>query len=351
MRQKAENYLGARRTLLWAAAGWVFAQLALAAAIELVLPEVRDPEYAVRERRLLARLAGGEPRLWLMLGSSRTQLGLQAARLVEPDGRETPLVFNFGMPGCGPLMQAVCFERLLARGVRPERLLIEVNPAMLAWRDGEPMEERWLDGARLSAAELARLLPYYQQPRRVLRNWAWAWLAPCRRRARELRRLAAFDAEAEPDADAADWLMDDYGWQLVPAPSDAERRRELTRLAAAQYDGALSQFEPGPMQRKALDELLARCRRESIAAALVLMPEGASFGRLYGPRSEPALQQLLGDLRREHDVAVIDARRWVADEFFSDGHHLLPDGAAAFTDRFARETLPIRLVSRGSRRR
>jgi len=350
VRNSAKYHLDQRRTLAWAAAGWVLVQAVLAATIELALPEARDPEYAVRERRLLAQMTGGERRLWLVLGSSRTQLGLQAAKLSASDDREAPLVFNFGMPGCGPLMQTVCFERLLARGVRPEKVFVEVNPALLARRDGEPMEERMLDGARLSPGELARVLPYYCEPRRVLGKWAAAWLLPCHRRSAELRRLLAGGHDAS-DSDAADRLMDDYGWQHVPAPADAARRRELTKLAADQYDGALATFEPGPVQRKLLDQLLARCRQESIEAALVLMPEGTSFGRLYGPRSESVLQRLLAELHREHDVAVIDARRWVADELFSDGHHLLPAGATAFTARFARETLPVRVVSDATQRR
>lgn len=350
MRKSAKYFLNQRRTLAWAAAGWVLVQAVLAAVIELALPEARDPEYAVREQRLLARLAGGERPLWLALGSSRTQLGLQAAKLDAHDDRQAPLVFNFGMPGCGPLLQRVCFERLLARGVRPAKLFVEVNPALFAWRGGEPMEERMLDGARLSPAELARVLPYYSEPRRVLGKWAWAWFLPCHRRSAELRRLMA-GGQAASDADAADHLMDKYGWQHVPAPVDAARRRELTKMAADQYDGALSRFEPGSAQRKLLDELLARCRQESIQAVLVLMPEGTSFERLYGPQSEPALKQLLAELSRKHDVAVIDARRWVADEFFSDGHHLLPDGATAFTDRFAREALPVRVVSDAMQRR
>lgn len=189
----------------------MIAQLALAAAIEYALPEVRDPQYAVRERRLLSRMAGDQRQLWLMLGSSRTQLGLQAGRFSKCSDCSGTLAFNFGMPGCGPLMQLICFERLLVRNVRPDLLLIEVNPGLLASSNGEPMEERLLDGARLSVPELVRVLPYYQQPRRVLGKWVWSWLAPCQRRAGELRRLAEFGAEWQ-DSDAADYLMDDFGW-------------------------------------------------------------------------------------------------------------------------------------------
>ena len=349
VKKTRKYYLGARRALLWAAASWLLGQLALAAAIELALPEVRDPQYAVRERRLLARVTGDKRQLWLMLGSSRTQLGLQAGRLGECSDGSGPLAFNFGMPGCGPLMELICFERLLSRNVRPDLLLIEINPGLLAWCNGEPMEERLLDGARLTIPELVRAMPYYQQPRRVLGKWVWSWLAPCQRRATDLRRLAKLGPEGQ-DADAADYLMDDFGWQLVPAPIDAERRRALTRLAAAQYDGALARFVPGTMQREALEELLLRCRQESIPAVLVLLPIGSSFEQLYGPPSESALQSLLADVRRKHAVPVIDARRWIKDELFSDGHHLLPEGAVAFTDRLARETSLVCVASTQSHR-
>ena len=39
-------------------------------------------------------------------------------------------------------------------------------------------------------------------------------------------------------------------------------------------------------------------------------------------------------------VPLIDARDWLGDDAFYDSHHLLPRGAAAFTERFERESLP-----------
>jgi hypothetical protein len=38
-------------------------------------------------------------------------------------------------------------------------------------------------------------------------------------------------------------------------------------------------------------------------------------------------------------VPLIDARDWVDDDGFWDGHHMLPAGAAQFTHRFEREAL------------
>jgi hypothetical protein len=248
------------------------------------------------------------------------------------------------------MMQLVCLERLLDRGIRPDLVFVEIMPPMLSWRGGEPVEERMLDGSRLSAAEMGRLLPYYEQPRRVLGKWSAASLAPAHRRAQELRRLFALDArDGGIELDAADHLMDKHGWQHVPCTADAARRRELTLLAANQYDGALADFEIAPRPAAALRQLLERCRSEAIGVALVLMPEAESFRALYSAESEAKLNGFVATLRREYDSELIDARRWVADEQFSDGHHLTPAGAVAFTDRFEREALPASLAKGGRR--
>ncbi len=338
MLKKQEFQVGARRRLGWAGVAFVAVQLGLAAAIEVWLPEVRDPHFAVREQRLLAlRASSPKGPLWVMLGSSRTQLGLQASRFRQRGDARGPAVFNFGMPGCGPMMQLASLERLLDEGVRPDLLLVEIMPPMFSSRGGEPIEERLLDGSRLSCRELVRLLPYYRQPRRVLSKWLAAWLFPCQRRAAALRRLIALDSDSDGVAtDAPDRLMDDHGWQHVPASHDFSRRQALTKMAVDQYNGALQEFELAMQPAEALRSLLHRCQRESIPVKLVLMPEGQSFRSLYSPQAETALESFIAELCRGRQTVVIDARRWVADEQFTDGHHLTPAGAKAFTARFQR---------------
>src|SRR5438132_1317731 len=62
-----------RTALLWGAVAFLVGQLALAVAIEWRLPELRDPNYGRKERRLLQRLGQSPPpRTVVMLGSSRT---------------------------------------------------------------------------------------------------------------------------------------------------------------------------------------------------------------------------------------------------------------------------------------
>jgi hypothetical protein len=70
------------------------------------------------------------------------------------------------------------------------------------------------------------------------------------------------------------------------------------------------------------------------------MPEASEFRNWYSPTALDRLSVYLTALRREYDVRLVDARRWIPDGCFYDGHHLLQQGAAAFTQRFGMEILP-----------
>jgi hypothetical protein len=65
------------------------------------------------------------------------------------------------------------------------------------------------------------------------------------------------------------------------------------------------------------------------------MPEGTVFHGWYGPGVNDELKAYLASL----PASVTDARPWMPDDAFADAHHLLPGGAAAFTDRLATEVL------------
>jgi hypothetical protein len=72
---------------------------------------------------------------------------------------------------------------------------------------------------------------------------------------------------------------------------------------------------------------------------LVLTPESREFRSWYAPGSEAQIQAVCARLARDHGTRIVDARTWVPDEDFMDGHHVLPAGAAVFTRRLAREVL------------
>jgi hypothetical protein len=142
-----------------------------------------------------------------------------------------------------------------------------------------------------------------------------------------------WDASAGPTTDG-------HGWHdhFLPGLTPAERRR-YADLARGQYRDCFGDFRLAGGPARALGDLLDCCGRERLPAALVLMPEATAFRALYPPAVLGGIERFLADLSREKHVPLIDARTWVEDGGFWDGHHLLPEGAAVFTERFAREAL------------
>jgi hypothetical protein len=328
--------------LLCAALSFAVLQAGLGVAIEHGLPGVRDPEYAFKIERLRARLAEAPGRpLVLVLGSSRVQMGLDAARVRASLGGRPALVFNFGMSGGGALLDAVFLRRLRADGVRPDLLVLEVLPPTLNQPGAYALEEDWLNGARLRAAELAFVNRFHTEPRRAWRQWAKGRGLPCYWGHDDLRSNLALDTR-DPATRPERILgtMDGLGWRPYSQEDVApERRAWLAQLARRQYNNALGEFRLAPGPARALRETVARCRQDGLPLALLLMPEGASFRALYPPSMRAGIDRHLAGLCREWDLPLIDARLWMDDDAFWDGHHLLPRGAAAFSARFEHEAL------------
>jgi hypothetical protein len=83
--------------------------------------------------------------------------------------------------------------------------------------------------------------------------------------------------------------------------------------------------------------MLDVCRCERIPVVVYLMPEASDIREWYTAEGEAILDEYLRDISQEYGVRVIDARDWLPDDAFADGHHLLPCGAAVFSTRFVHE--------------
>jgi hypothetical protein len=130
---------------------------------------------------------------------------------------------------------------------------------------------------------------------------------------------------------------DGHGWAAHLLEVSPALRREKTDFALDQYRDYCAYTEVGPEPVCSLRRLLNLCRDEGILAHLVVTPEGSQFRTLYAPAFLGALDRTLTAVCREYHVSLTNAREWLADELFWDDHHQLPAGAAAFTDRLARE--------------
>ncbi len=326
-----------RSVVLWAGMVFVLSQLVVGMVAERWL---LSPYEAIwrQKREQLRTLAAREPdrSLVVMLGSSRTDSAFQAGRLnglTGPDGR--PVVgYNLGIPAAGPLHEWLFVRTLLDRGIRPRLLLVEFLPPMLNQprRNGGVSEEGWYATSWVSASDLVHLWPYLARPRKKGYEWLEARLAPAYGYRADLHTW--LKKQRHPDASPPDRVQlpsDDWGYLLPGAPPPPDRcRREV---ACKMWAPTLEQIQPGRGPCQALHDLLARCRREGIPAALVIMPESSFFRSWYSPRSRAAVQRVLAELRAVHGTPVIDANQWLDDDDFFDGHHVLERGADKFTAR------------------
>src|SRR5262245_28282782 len=138
-RHKADRR--ARRSVVWLIITFVLGQAAAFVAIEWATPEVRDPEFFRKLARLRARKheRPGAP-VVLALGSSRVYTGLRSEVLDDASqSPQGPLLFNGGILGAGPLLQLLTLDRLLRAGERPDAVVMEFWPPLLA--DGAWCEE------------------------------------------------------------------------------------------------------------------------------------------------------------------------------------------------------------------
>ena len=314
-----------------AVAGFLFfalGHLGLNVALDTVRPHWRDPEYGHRLRELKP-LAARSPRLLVVLGSSRVQMGVNPAEL-HLDG---VAAYNLSQAGCGPVGELLNLHRLLREGVRPDFLLVECLPPVLA---GDGPAEGGLIADRLSLADLRSVAPLCTDPTALPRGYLLARLNPWSHYRRVLLCHAGMGS----------WLpwqqRPDFTWtQLKPGGwlpyfhdtvGDEKRADGLAR-AKREYAPYLVSYHVADAPGRAYRELVETCRAHGIRLGFVLMPESPAFRPLYPPGARDTAVRFLAGLTAG---PVIDAGDWEPDEGrFADGHHLMRPGAAAVTRRLS----------------
>jgi hypothetical protein len=326
-----------RAIVRWVTGVFVLSQLTIAIAVDQGSPAVRDPEYALLEGMLKDRIAEqpGSPSA-VFLGSSRVAYGFDAERAA---GSNDVVMFNFGVPGAGPYLQSIVFERLRRAGTRPDVLFLEVLHTFYNAAGPRSLDHGLLDGARLSASETAGLLWYGNRSQTgPIRRWAFARALPMHRHQAELRDN--LDYRLNPnycDSPPSFRPCDPFGFRPRLCPAD--EWPALGAIAHETYDPFYTNFEVDPHAWCRLVEIIRTARGEGIHVVCVLMPEGSEFRRMFARDSNCSPDELVRRLRDNARVPVIDARDWLDDSAFFDQHHLLPHGATAFAERFRVEAL------------
>lgn len=329
-----------RQALAWGVLLFFAGQMTVSLLEESRFIVWRDPELGIKTQRLRARLQDlrGRP-LVVVLGSSRSAMGVRPDALAElwPAQGEAPVVFNYAILGAGPVTELACLNRLLQEGARPDLLLVEIHPALL-YQDQAYAEGQWISAERRGWAE-QRVLGQYARGQWL--TWVAARMAPVS--ANRLGILSSLAPCWLPWSTVRQdgWLaLDRDGWMVHRKPQrDAADARHDLEAAREQYSWALKRSQVSTPVDRAVRDLLALCRRERVRPVLVTLPEARSYQGWFSASARSAVQAYLTTLCQEADVPWVDARDWMSDDAFYDGHHLTPDGATAFTRRLAGEVI------------
>lgn len=339
----------------WAVLVWGLAAfLAGNAVLGLLLlwhdPDFCDAEYQIRLRSLKAHHADAPNRpLALILGSSRPANGLRPVSIAAGAAltREQPLVFNFSLLGAGPIRQLLVLRRVLAEGVRPRWVFVEVWAPLLMqlglWTEENALKQRvdlyWTDVPLLS-----HLYHQYDWP---IRNVVARTAAPAVHcRTWLIKRYARFLVPRATDEDMkkfdVPWhTLDGDGWLSFPFKrcDEATFRRRAEEDEKTRMKPILDAFSVGPVSDRALRDLLQLCRDEGIGTAIYLMPEHSILRSWYPQATQARLADYLRQLSEAYQTSVTDLRDSWPDSDFGDITHLLPEGASKFSERFGREVV------------
>ena len=297
------------------------------------LPAYIDPQFTAKSNSLAKRVAkasAGTP-LVLMLGSSRTVWGFKG-KPVEDSVRQSldqqVIAYEFGMSGRGPTMSWVTLQRLRNMRIRPDIVLLEIHPAFLTRSFGLE-RPRYLETERAALASFGFPEPepdagtppqaqWYCYRHLLLGQTRRSWLQP------------RTDWDWYPAL--GKWGTNDSTRNKPNIPAHVERAR-------SQYFDSLQTLELGRPAERLLEEIVATCRRDEIAIALVRSPEGPTFRSWYPPAARQQVRVFLRDLTDRLGVPLIDAWEWFDDDAFSDSHHFTNDGAIEYSSRLAREVV------------
>jgi hypothetical protein len=340
--------LRARRAVLLGLALFVLSQAGFAVIVLSDAPSVREPPFgrklALLKKRLTVESGQERPVTVVQVGSSRTAFGLRgqvAERwLSERLGRPV-VVFNMGFLGDGPIRTLLKVKQLLNEGIRPDLLLVEVMPPLLAGqRESHETAPGGIRASQLRYGEMRMLGRCLERDRPDLeREW---WLAQARAAwtyrigflSRTAPPLLSLEAHWDPL-----WDIDASGW-CCGGP-DPEKAREGIAAAKKTFGPMLDNFRLSPRFLGVICQTIELAQQEGVAVALVVMPEGPTFRGWYPPGAWKQITGALEELSRACAVPYLDFRNELEEGDFSDSHHLHAAGAARFTHRIAQRIAPL----------
>lgn len=344
---RRRRVISAKTAIAWAAGLFITGQLMMNIILDYGEPKLRDPEHGYRLESLQAHQARlPEKRVVLMLGSSRTICCFRPSpgHSLKAEDRAPVLLYNFSHTSNGSVGNLLTFRRLLAEGIHPDWVFVEVFCLGLLEKAND-LEDCWQHIHHVGMSDLPRLHRHYN-PLQLYAQWANERMVPTYSYRFYLQYHFA-PRWLPPEAVRANTFqgLDELGGaDLLPAGEAGQRRAkrlgdldELRRLFN-------EDFRVGEKPDRALRELLDLCRKEAIRVALVQTPDSSEMRDAYRP-ARAQIDTYLSAVADDYQVPLIDTRDWVDDKHFYDLQHTLPSGAEVFTRRFLADVLqPMLLV-------
>jgi hypothetical protein len=338
-----------KRIALWALTCFAVSQLVLSAYLDNRQLETRDPLYGFRLHSLQTQLANSpNAPLFLFLGSSRVKYSVRPAamKLSFTNNSPLPVVYNFGINGMGAIRELMYLRRLLADGVQPHWLLLEVWPPLWA-ETGFFRESRMVEGEDDQHwRDFSLLCRYFRRDADVLRVTLRRCFVPisdyrARLLASSCKSLVGQMQLEEMSLCIRECLpADNGGWFPLPwETTTPEAKRNALRDGDEKIRPLLQPVRVDPRSDAALREILDECRQRSIKAALILMPEPSLTRGWYTLSARAVVRDYLTRLRHDYSVPIIDSREWVNDDDFSDSCHMSQKGVPAYSERLGREVV------------
>ncbi len=348
----------AKRVLLWAGAVFLLVQFLGTLLVDHLWPEVRFPSAADTVTKL--RTQERSPDI-LCLGSSRSGAAFRAGevqtltRLWSED--HSVEVFNASLPAGDLVTADYLMEQLLAAGVRPAVVVIEVSPETLARRNEwlglhARRQFTWSDVPRFFQDTIysghgmrllsARLVPLY-----VYRRQIWHKLYELVEQLDEdpysdclfagpLAPVPEHVLAADPaERSGVSWehFMEKSRARMVGDPA------ARTQLGLGAIRRWLRGYQVGGTAADSLERLIQRCRQREIEVVLVGVPLAAAHRELYTTEIEDQFQAYMRRVATTYRCCFLDYRSRLPDELFQDHHHLLHEGGLLFSRLLVQEAL------------
>jgi hypothetical protein len=338
-----------KRIVLWSLIAIVLSQPALSIYLDKRRLETRDPLYGHRLHHLRERLAASpDSPLFLIMGSSRVKYSVwpDAMKLSSRENSPQPIVYNFGLNGMGTIRELMHFRRLLADGIQPKWMLVEIWPPLWA-EDGFFRESRMIQGEDdLHWRDLLLLCRYFRHDSDVLKLAIQKSLTPLRTYRDVLLALCAqsllpTENLREMQKKVGDSLPSDRGgwfalpWELTTPEAKLHARKD----GEQKIKPLLQPVTIDSRSDAALRELLDECRQRDIKVALILLPEPSWTRGWYTAQSHAVVRDYLTRLRHDYPAPIVDAREWATDDEFSDSSHMGKKGVPGFSERLGREVV------------